>query len=326
MEENKSTDIEVLDETNLEENTPVKKKFKLTNKHIIIGAIVFAVILIGYNILGKGSNIGPNISGNTTLEENNDVEEVVQVEDGSKQEPSKKYKFIKEVEENVVIGETEHYLLTYYYSDVVKIKIDDKEKKYYVLKKEVFFNNYRILKIFDVFYSTENNIDELISKDNFNNNARIINDISNSGKYYLYYYGTQEDPSIGDNIYVKAMIVNNFSYVLYNINVNNPKANGYALIEKNKMDDRTGYFYSQGNVEEIVHDDGNIEYVDHSYYTIYSNSLLDIKEDKIYVATINCREINEKLLTINNGVANIKYITTYYNNYFVPGDLCKSSE
>ena len=323
MDENNSSNVEILDETNLE-NTPAKKKFKLTNKHIIIGAVVLGVLIIGYYFLGNKPTIGPNGAGNQVVENNEEIIDKPQVEDGSKQEPSKKFKFVKEVEEKVVIDDLEHYLLTYYYSDVVKLDIDGKEKKYYVLKKEVFFNNYRILNISDVFYSTENNIDELISKDNFNNNSRIINDKENSGKYYLYYYGTQENPIDGDNVYVKAKIINSFSYVLYNINVTNPKANGYALIEKSKMDDRFGTLYNPESVEEVVHEDGSIEYVDHSLYSIYTNSLLDIKDNKIYVATINCREINEKELTIVNGVANIKYVTTYYGDYFIPGDLCKS--
>lgn len=322
-----NNEIEILDESDINIPGISKKKFKLTNKHIIIGAIVFFVLIIGFNFLSGGKNIAPN-AVTTQVEENDKTNELAQAEDGSKQEPNSKYKFVKEVEEKVVLEDTENILLTYYYSDIEKIKVDGKEVKYYILKKEVFLNNYRILKISDVFFSTENNINELINNDTYSNNNRIIRDSNNSGEYYLYYYGVQSRPDEGLQSTTKAMVVSKTSNVLFNFVVSNPNANGYALIEKYKLEERNGTFFKQGNIEEIQTEDTEnpIEYRDHSLYSIYNNSLLDVNEYLIYYATINCREINEKIVTFYNGTASTKYVTTYYGDYFIKGDLCKSSE
>lgn len=331
MEPNKEPIIEEKNIQEKVEETPKKQKFNIKNiskKQLIIIIIVLAIFFFFFVFTNTKSKINTIKQQETNKEEH--TNEILDIEDGTKIDPLSGHNFLTEISTKYTLNGEENELLVYYYGDEETIKINGKKEKYYVLRKEIFLNNYHVLKLYNVEYSKDNDFDEMIERDTYSELNQIINDSSNNSQYILHFYNQAIIKEEVKKDYVKAIIINKNSNILFNFIYKNPdlEANYYEEIDERDFQNTEKAiksnikYISEKTKTEITEEGIEIPYAIKKYQ-VYENGNMDISNNNIFYISGSCKEVQEVLVKVVNGVASSKYQKLYYGDTLEKKGVCE---
>lgn len=291
---------------------------------VFLLVIVFGALFgVGGWFLGtKYANLEDKKTNDTKVEENNKLEESVA--------PTKNtnYSFIKEVNGEIVLGETKLNLISYFYIDAEKVSdMDPEGEKHdtYILRREVFLNG----KMLDKTHMIGSYENQKAATDAINSYLPLdkgsFKDTKNGSIYGI--IELEINPSVVDGIqtfiasdYKDSFIVDAKGEVLKKINTKISGTSVVGLFANEEM--------IKGKYSEKINKVADMDYpAGMDYYLYPSDRLIDLYDNYLYYfgyADGDYCAFSEKKLTIEDGKVVESVLNTYsdYDDVDLAGQSC----
>lgn len=283
----------------------------------VVLIIIFIIIAIGMGIGGfvlgtkydknKNNSKVETSATNESTDEIHNNEENPDTSENSDKLPTKNenYTFIEEKTTEIEYSGTKHKVVIYYYLDKLTDDFAGDEIVFYALRRDVFIDGNYVInsETYKLLESESDAKNEVVDNINF----KILKDYSNSDEYLLVNGQEESWNGINGGVSKYVVIVNKNAAVIDKLESKNAYTDVYGVLANDSMLADRNYVPCESN-DMFKNKDGK--------YILYSNSLLDIHDNFIYILDYegynNGREqAREYKYTITNGLTNKVEVTVY---------------